>query len=347
MRNEVFRIPLLLLLALPATSFSQATFSWDSAVADDVSTLGWSKESLAEIDDYLESLGTASMMIVTRNQIVLTRGNISQPYIVRSIRKSYLSALLGIAIDRGHIKRSDSLADLGVDDIQPLSPTERAATVLQLMQARSGVYHPAAAETREAVRARPARGSHKPGTFWYYNNWDFNVLGTIYMNATGKDIGESFYHEIAEPIGMDDFKPTDTKHDVEADRSLHGAYKFRMSARDLARFGLLYLHDGKWGSKQVLPSGWVAESTRMYSETNQSGTKSGYGLMWWVTADGNHGLPVKSYTASGSRGQRLTIIPSIETIVVHLMDTNRRGGPRIGTRKYNQLISKILSARTL
>ncbi len=83
----------------------------------------------------------------------------------------------------------------------------------------------------------------------------------------------------------------------------------------------------------------------MYSQTSQSGTKSGYGLMWWVTANGDHGLPVGSYTASGSRDQRLTIIPSIDTVVVHLMDTNQRGGPRIGTSKYNQLVSKIMAAR--
>ena len=55
---------------------------------------------------------------------------------------------------------------------------------------------------------RPARGSHAPGTFRYYNNWDFNVLGTIFEKRTGLKIGEAFYQRIAKPIGMQDFSRT-------------------------------------------------------------------------------------------------------------------------------------------
>jgi len=57
--------------------------------------------------------------------------------------------------------------------------------VRMLLEARSGVYHAALYETPAMAKQRPARGSHEPGTFWYYNNWDFNALGTIYEHATG------------------------------------------------------------------------------------------------------------------------------------------------------------------
>ncbi len=194
--------------------------------------------------------------------------------------------------------------------------------------------------------ARPSRGSHAPGTFWYYNNWDFNALGTIYTTQTGKKIGDAFHSQIARPIGMVDFDPAqDMRYQYEESVSRHPAYKFRISARDLARFGLLFLHDGMWGDERILPPGWVTTSTSVHSLASQSGTKSGYGLMWWVTAEGDHGLPVGSYTASGSGGQRLTVIPSIDTIIVHLMNTNQRGGPRIGTSTYNKLVSTIIAAR--
>ena len=81
------------------------------------------------------------------------------------------------------------MGSLGIDDNAPsLSPTEKTATVADLLKARSGVYHAALYETPGMARLRPARGSHPPGTFWYYNNWDFNALGTIYERGTGAQI---------------------------------------------------------------------------------------------------------------------------------------------------------------
>jgi CubicO group peptidase (beta-lactamase class C family) len=82
-------------------------------------------------------------------------------------------------------------------------------------------------------RRRPARGSHAPGTFWYYNNWDFNVLGTILRKATGEDTFEAVERHIAQPIGMEHFTARDGKYAYER-ASEHPAYRMFMSARDLA-----------------------------------------------------------------------------------------------------------------
>src|SRR4029434_4997142 len=131
--------------------------------------------------------------------------------------------------------------------------------VIDLLQARSGVYLPAAAEAKEMRDARPARASHAPGTFWYYNNWDFNVLGTIFRQATGEDIFKAIDQRIARPIGMQDYRPKDGVYGLEV-YSVHPAYGFRVSARDLARFGLLYLHRGRWRDKQLIPQSWVEAS---------------------------------------------------------------------------------------
>jgi CubicO group peptidase (beta-lactamase class C family) len=92
---------------------------------------------------------------------------------------------------------------------------------------------------------KPARGSHAPGTgtFWYYNNWDFNTLSYIYEQSAGKKTFDAFYREIAQPIGMQDFRGTDI---FTGPDTRFPAYPFEMSVRDLARFVLLYLHGGKW-----------------------------------------------------------------------------------------------------
>ena len=82
-------------------------------------------------------------------------------------------------------------------------------------------------------KTRPARGSHAPGTFWYYNNWDFNALGSIFEKRTGLKIGDAFYERIAKPIGMQDFQPSDVYY-LGGPVSVHSAYQFEISARDLA-----------------------------------------------------------------------------------------------------------------
>jgi CubicO group peptidase (beta-lactamase class C family) len=76
---------------------------------------------------------------------------------------------------------------------------------------------------------RPPRFSHKPGTFWYYNNWDFNALGAIYEHAVGSSIYDAFEREIARPIGMEDYRPSDGTY-VSGAASIYPAYTFLMCA---------------------------------------------------------------------------------------------------------------------
>jgi CubicO group peptidase (beta-lactamase class C family) len=93
--------------------------------------------------------------------------------------------LYGIAAGRGEIDLSQNLAQLRIDDNEPsVSAEEKTATVRDLLEARSGVCHAALFETPSMAARRPPRHSHPAGTFWYYNNWDFNALGAIYERAT-------------------------------------------------------------------------------------------------------------------------------------------------------------------
>ncbi len=101
--------------------------------------------------------------------------------------------MIGIAVDERKIDLNASIGSLGIDDNAPsLTEAEKAATVADLLKARSGIFHAALYETPGMARLRPPRGSHSPGTFWYYNNWDFNALGTIYERAVGQSIFTAF-----------------------------------------------------------------------------------------------------------------------------------------------------------
>ena len=114
------------------------------------------------------------------------------------------------------------------------------------------------------------------------------------------------------------------------------------SARDLARFGLLYLRHGRWHDEQVIPAEWVDESTRPFSTTNFA---SGYGYLWWNAAPGR--LPAGSYFAAGNGGQYVFVIPADDLVVVHLARMKSvAGGLPTGVEPMQmfQLLSLILPA---
>jgi CubicO group peptidase (beta-lactamase class C family) len=280
---------------------------------------GWSRQRLERAEIWSRQIGSIAVAVVHRGAIVAEWGDTTTKTELASVRKSLLSALIGNAVARKELGLAQSLESLGIDDNEPsLSPEEKTATVRDLLQARSGIYHAALYETRAAAAARPARHSHKPGTFWYYNNWDFNTLGTIYERAVRSSIFDAFEREIARPIGMEDYYPTDGRY-VTGAASVYPAYPIKMSARDLARFALLYLRKGRWQDRQIIPAAWVEESTRAYSHSEFG---PGYGYLWWTEPIGNGvapavSLPEGTFYAAGTGGQYAFVIPAHDLVILH------------------------------
>ncbi|HLJ27105.1 MAG TPA: serine hydrolase [Candidatus Angelobacter sp.] len=148
----------------------------------------WSKEKLAAAHEYAngDSIHTSAVMIVEHGEVIDEWGDIDKKIDSYSVRKSLLSALFGIYSSEGVIDINQTLEQLGIDDApDPLTREEKQARIVDLLRARSGVFHLVDFETESMAKNRPARGSHAPGTFWYYNNWDFNVLGTIFEKKRG------------------------------------------------------------------------------------------------------------------------------------------------------------------
>jgi len=306
--------------------------------------IGWSSEKLAVARAYSERIGSAAVMIVDDGIVVDAWGDITREYQCHSMRKSLLNALIGIHVDEGHIDLSKTMEDLGIDDNEPsLTPAEKQATVGDLIKARSGIYHPALAEPASMKASRPKRGSHAPSAFWYYNNWDFNALGTIFEQETGTKMFEEFDRRIAEPLQMEDFEVDDCRYETGPD-SIHPVYPFRMSSRDLARFGLLFLYEGRWRDQQIIPADWVHESTATHSVI---GPDSGYGYMWWTGVKGglfpNVQVKEHSFYAAGYRGHYVIVLPYRNLVIVHRVDTDT-GNVDIGGREIGPLLWLILDA---
>ena len=309
---------------------------------------GWSTEKLEAARRFADTINSAAVMVLYDGRILVSWGNVARKYKVHSIRKPFLGALFGIYAGRGKIDLDATLEELGIDDIPPsLTREEKHATVRDLLKSRSGVYHEAAAETEDMSASRPARGSHPTGTFFYYNNWDFNALGTIFEKLTGTKIFEAFKAEIADPIGMEDFSVGDCAYAYEEAKSRHPAYNFRMSARDMARFGLLYLRKGNWNGRQVVPASWVEESTKAYSSVSEE-MGVGYGLLWNVVRPGSpfsnmlfDGQGAFFHTGVGIHA--LSVLPAQKLVYVYRYDTD--GDFKDPGDATIQLVAMIMNAR--
>ena len=290
--------------------------------------VGWSSQKLDSVKQQAQNSGYAAIKVAYDGKVFFSWGDTTKDFRIHSIRKPLESALYGIHIDRGEINLDETLEQLGIDDIPPsLTSPEKQATIRMLLQARSGVYHEAAAEDSSMIEPRPQRGSHPPGTFYYYNNWDFNVATAIFEHKTGIDSLQAFKTENADPIGMQDFSLDNCYYSYEYEKSQYPATQIRMSARDLLRFGVLYQRDGKWLDEQIIPSPWIAESTATYSiMDDESGV--GYGYMWkTIPADSPISQVVGSsgFYHTGVGVQAVIVLPELKLVIVELMDTDVPG----------------------
>ena len=169
--------------------------------------IGYSSQKLEEARQFAEQSGFDAVIALYDGKILFSWGNVTKNYWTHSIRKPLLSALYGIHVNNWNINLDATMEELNIDDIPPgLTYEEKQATVRDLIKSRSGIYHEAAAEDQTMIDLRPPRGSHPPGTFYYYNNRDFNVAGVIFEQETGTKIFEEFKRKIADPIGMQDFR---------------------------------------------------------------------------------------------------------------------------------------------
>lgn len=331
-------------LAIPACSEDPVSNEPDPNALEYVTPeeVGFSSTALQDAVDGFEAIGSAAVVALYDGKVFLAWGEVDREFWCHSIRKSFLSALYGIYAGRGVIDTTKSLAELGIDDIPPsLTNEEKQARVADLLKSRSGVYHEAAAEAPEMIALRPARGSHPPNTFFYYNNWDFNVLGTIFEQETGVGIFDAFEREIAEPIGMEDFTAADGEYQYEPQKSMHPAYPFKMTALDMARFGLLYMRNGNWRGQQIVPPDWVAASTKAYSIEDPE-FNIGYGMMWYVVPEDFPPFG-PGFAHSGAGVHLLLVLPEDQLVIVHRVNTFEPW--TLTGEDYLPLVGQIVNAR--
>jgi CubicO group peptidase (beta-lactamase class C family) len=213
---------------------------------------GLPPETARELDAFVRALDTTGLMVVKNGRVVYEHGDVKRLSYLASARKSVLSMLYGPYVASGRIRLDATLKDLGMSDVGGLLPIEERAKVIDLITARSGVYHPAS-YPGDLLSIAPKRGSKEPGTYWLYSNWDFDAAGAAFEKMTGKNIYDALRDDLAIPIGMQDFDRRRQQKSGDLTASQYPAYPLYLSTRDMARLGLLMLRQGRWRDRQIIP----------------------------------------------------------------------------------------------
>lgn len=319
-------------------------------------SVGFATERLQSLTPFLMSFDTSAMVVIAHGKVVYEYGDLTKVSYLASCRKSLLAMLYGNYVASGQIPLNKTLRDLKFDDVGGLLPSELDATIENLITARSGVYHPAS-YAGDAQDSAPPRGSQKPGTYFLYNNWDFNAAGAVFEKLTGKNLYDALESDLAIPIGMQDFDRSLQKKEGDTKRSVIPAYPIHLSTRDMARIGQLMLREGNWHGRQVIPRDWarhiVTLVTPVYDMNPPSwkeyaqGSLWGYGYMWWVWDDHRREGPLAgAYSARGAIGQYITILPKLDVVVAHktIPRTPGQRNRNVSGMEYQAILMHIISA---
>jgi len=340
-----------LLTGETSVSYAQEVFpaeSWERI--ENPESVGFSQEGLDAVSEYVDSLSTTGLGVVVGGRILFEQGDITELSYIASVRKSVLAMLFGNYVADGTVDLNKTLADLGITDHGGLSEQEKEATIADLISARSGVYHPAS-NSGDNLADAPPRGSQKHGTYFLYSNWDFNTLGAIFEQETGRNIYDALGFDIAIPIGMQDFDRSAQRKSGNLEVSMYPAYHMWFSTRDMARIGYLMLREGNWNGKQIVPEDWthrISSVVTPLEEMNPARTrdgKLGYGYLWWIF-DGPEatGAYDGAYTGIGAGGQYITVIPKLDMVVAHKTNRGRSRGST-SRNQYLTLLDMIIESK--
>jgi CubicO group peptidase (beta-lactamase class C family) len=264
-----------------------------------------------------------------------------------SVAKSFVGTLIGIALDKGYIKSLDEPVGNYLPEFK--QDGKEKITIRHCLMMSSGLnwdeaYASAFSITTEAYYGSDLKGTinrlkatEEPGKAFSYKSGDTQVLSLVLEKATGKSTTAFMQDELWRKIGAehDAWWSLDDKDGEEK------AYCcIYATARDFARLGKLYLHEGQWGDQRILSQSFIQQATTanglMDAETLQANEV--YGLQWWIYPNAQH---KKVFYARGILGQYIIVIPEKNLVMVRL---GHKRGEKIGNHplEFLQLVDLAL-----
>jgi CubicO group peptidase (beta-lactamase class C family) len=308
----------------PSPLISEGDYTWEKSSA---SEQGLNEAGLIDAENQANQSGFVNSMLIVRNgylvwECYFNGQDQSDAHNVMSVSKSFISALVGLALREGYL---DSL-DQKMMDFFPeyarssMDPRKFQITIRHLLSMRAGFNN--SIEDYDVNWNRWINSPdwlqyvinlellYNPGTRFAYITAETHLLSAILAKATGMSTLEFAKKYLFNPMGI---------RIRGWDRDPMGYYTGGMgmyfNARDLARFGYLYLQDGRLEGRQIIPADWVDQSLRRYSQgsSNWGALENiGYGYLWWLGRINGQGC----FIALGYAGQYIIVFPSLNLIVV-------------------------------
>jgi CubicO group peptidase (beta-lactamase class C family) len=292
---------------------------------------------------------TRAVVVVHRGRIVAERYaegfDAGTPLPGWSMTKSVIGALVGIRVGEGVL---DLQAPAPVPEWRGAGDPRGAITLDQLMRMSSGLEFGEDTDAYDSdlatmlfdrgdaagfAAAKPLE--HPPDSHWKYSSGTSNIVSRILRESFEGD--QAAHFRFPREVLFDRIGMRSAVIEPDASGSFVGSSFMFATARDWARFGLLFLNDGVWQGERILPEGWVKYSTTPTPEAPQGR----YGAHWWLNAgEPNHpgdrswpDMPADTFAARGFEGQEVVVIPSRELVLVRLgqsrpesrYDSNRFG----------------------
>ena len=287
-----------------------------------------------------------SLLVVRRGRLVRERywggRTASDLADVRSVTKSVVSTLTGLALERGHLSSLDqTLGELLPAGVATLDPWERAITIRDLLTMSGGwEWHEQGAigynewilsgDPVGYLLAKPE--ASPPGDTFVYNTAAVHLLGIVLEAAVGETLPAFADEVLFGPLGIG------ARAWEPLGGHVNGGAGLDLRPRDLARIGQLFLQEGWSGDERVLPAGWVEEATRHhYPWISDAGpTNVSYGYLWWTDEDHD------GYLAWGYGGQFIYVAPARDLVVVATTEWGQIAGQGIPADLSAQVLRVIV-----
>ena len=271
-----------------------------------------------------------SLLIVRNGYLIFEDyyyGNgVDKAHEIRSASKSYMSTLVGIALNNGFIHSLDQkMMDFFPEYQTPnLDSTKYQITIKHLLQMRSGLTDDDSyTESENWIKyiTELPLGTN-PGEQWYYATSGTHLLSGIITKATGKSCLDFAEEYLFEPLNISIDNWTQDPQSYYS-----GGNHMVFTSRDMVRFGLLYLNNGKFNGKQIISSQWITETLQPYSNTGwgwgSDFEEGGYGYLWYIGKMNQYQV----YFAAGHGGQFILNVPKLNMVIVTTAEWWLMDGP--------------------
>ena len=300
---------------------------------------------------FLEETDTTGLLIMKEGSVLFEQyylGNTQDSKTIGwSVTKSFVSALVGIALSEGHLNSIEESITNYIPELKESAYNQ--VSIKNILQMSSGVrwnedYSDFNSDINRFRRifalGRPLKKfmltldrEFEPGTFNRYNSIDTQILGILISRITGKTLSQYLEEKLWQPLGME----SDAFWILDGSGTEYAAGGLSATLRDYARFGQLYLNRGTWDGKQIISERWVQDSVTPDAAHLQPGRNPhsdfflGYGYQWWLM-DGTEG----EFSAIGIYNQFIYVNPTRSVVIVKT-SANRNYGTTNGKASYREL----------